>query len=175
MAITKASSSAVAPAAKGELVVGSATNDSAILAVGANATVLTADSTEATGMKWATVASGGMTLLTTGSMASTTSLTISSISQSYKDLIIDISYFNPTSTSSVTFGVRPNNSTSNYYGWTQQNGVNTYGAEDTIRISTSLSSDGGYAGFSRARIHIFDYTYSQTNGKIGGRCTASNQ
>lgn len=59
MAITKASSSAVAPAAKGQLVVGSATNDSSILAVGADATVLTADSTEATGMKWATPAAGG--------------------------------------------------------------------------------------------------------------------
>jgi hypothetical protein len=57
MAITKASSSAVAPGAKGELVVGSATNDSAILAVGSNNTVLTADSSTATGVKWAAAAS----------------------------------------------------------------------------------------------------------------------
>jgi len=62
MPITKASSNAVAPAAKGDLVVGSATNDSGVLAVGANNTVLTADSAEATGLKWATPA-GGATLL----------------------------------------------------------------------------------------------------------------
>jgi hypothetical protein len=58
MPITKASSSAVAPGAKGELVVGNATNDSGIVAVGANGTVLTADSAEATGVKWATPSSG---------------------------------------------------------------------------------------------------------------------
>ena len=62
MPISKASSSAVAPAAKGDLVAGSATNDSSVLAVGANGTVLTADSAEATGLKWATPAGGGKVL-----------------------------------------------------------------------------------------------------------------
>jgi len=61
MPITKASSSAVAPGAKGELVVGNATNDSGILSVGANDTVLTADSTTATGLKWAAPAGGSIT------------------------------------------------------------------------------------------------------------------
>ena len=88
MAITKATASSIAPAAKGELVVGSATNDSSILAVGANNTVLTADSTEATGMKWATpAAGGGMTSLASGSFSGS-ALTLSSISQSYKDLVL---------------------------------------------------------------------------------------
>ena len=54
MAITKATASSIAPAAKGDLVAGSATNDAAVLGVGANNTVLTADSAEATGLKWAT-------------------------------------------------------------------------------------------------------------------------
>jgi hypothetical protein len=53
MAITKASGNAVSPAAKGDLVAGSATNDAAVLTVGANDTVLTADSTQVTGLKWA--------------------------------------------------------------------------------------------------------------------------
>jgi len=57
MAITKATASSIAPAAKGDLVAGSATNDAAVLGVGANDTVLTADSTEATGLKWATPSS----------------------------------------------------------------------------------------------------------------------
>jgi len=60
MAITKATASSVAPAAKGDLVVGSATNDASVLAVGTNNYVLTADSAEATGMKWAAAAGGAI-------------------------------------------------------------------------------------------------------------------
>ncbi len=61
MPITKATASSVAPAAKGDLVVGSATNDAAILAVGTNGHTLVADSAEATGLKWA--APGGASTL----------------------------------------------------------------------------------------------------------------
>jgi len=89
MAITKATASSVAPAAKGDLVVGSATNDSGVLSVGANNTVLTADSSTATGLKWAAAASGGMTLLSTTSLSGT-STTISSIDQTYTNLIVFI-------------------------------------------------------------------------------------
>jgi len=60
MAITKATASSVAPAAKGDLVVGSATNDAAVLGVGTNNQILVADSSTATGLKWATPASGAL-------------------------------------------------------------------------------------------------------------------
>jgi hypothetical protein len=53
MAITKATASSIAPAAKGDLVVGSATNDASVLAVGSANQVLTVDSSTATGLKWA--------------------------------------------------------------------------------------------------------------------------
>jgi hypothetical protein len=88
MAITKATASSIAPAVKGDLVAGSATNDAAVLTVGANDTVLTADSSTATGLKWATPASGGgMTLLATLSLTGS-SVTSSSFSSSYKQLFI---------------------------------------------------------------------------------------
>jgi len=58
MPITKATASSIAPAAKGDLVVGSATNDASVLAVGTNNHVLTADSTTATGLKWAAPVAG---------------------------------------------------------------------------------------------------------------------
>jgi hypothetical protein len=53
MAITKATASSIAPAAKGSIVVGSATNDAGVLAVGTDTHILVADSAESLGMKWA--------------------------------------------------------------------------------------------------------------------------
>jgi hypothetical protein len=55
--MTKSRSNAVAPAAKGDLVVGSGTNDAAVLAVGSANQVLTVDSSTGTGLKWAAAAS----------------------------------------------------------------------------------------------------------------------
>ena len=84
------------------------------LGVGANNTVLTADSAEATGLKWATPASGGMTLLSTTTLSGATT-TISSIDQTYKDLQIVYYGFNlttasypeiePNSTQSIVTGI----------------------------------------------------------------------
>ena len=56
------------------------------LGVGANNTVLTADSAEATGMKWATPASsGGMTLIASGTLSGA-SVSLTSIPSTYVDL-----------------------------------------------------------------------------------------
>ena len=87
--VTVTNSMATAIDAKGDLVPGTGADTFSRLAVGANGTVLTADSAEATGLKWATVASGGMTLLSTTSLTGS-SVTISDISQSYKHLLVVI-------------------------------------------------------------------------------------
>jgi hypothetical protein len=73
------------PTAKGDLFPASSATALTRLAVGANDTVLTADSSTATGLKWATSSSGGMTLLSTTSLSGATT-TISSINQEYNTL-----------------------------------------------------------------------------------------
>lgn len=57
--------------AKGALLSATAASTPGVLGVGANATVLTADSTEATGLKWATPSSGALTFITSATAANT--------------------------------------------------------------------------------------------------------
>jgi hypothetical protein len=80
---------------KGDLIAATGASTPARLGVGTNGQVLTADSAEASGVKWATAGGGGMTLLSTTTIATQTSVTISSISQSYKDLRIVIRNYKP--------------------------------------------------------------------------------
>jgi hypothetical protein len=61
--VTVTNSMATTIDAKGDLIGGTGADAFARLAVGANGTILTADSAEATGMKWAAAAGGGATIL----------------------------------------------------------------------------------------------------------------
>jgi hypothetical protein len=122
MAITKATASSIAPAAKGDLVAGSATNDAAVLTVGANDTVLTADSSTATGLKWATPGGAGAnwSLLNAGGTSlSGTSTSITGISGQDKLLIL-VTQASTTSASNRELNIQFNSDTgSNYI----QNGI----------------------------------------------------
>jgi len=84
--VTVTNSMATAIDAKGDLVPGTGADTFSRLAVGANGTVLTADSAEATGLKWATPASGGgMTVIASGSLSGS-SLSFTSLPQTYNNL-----------------------------------------------------------------------------------------
>jgi hypothetical protein len=99
--------------AKGDLISATAADTPARLAVGANDTVLTADSTTATGLKWAAVSAGGMTELASGSLSGT-SVTISSIPTTYRDLRLVIRDFVPSVDNDFLYG-RVNGSSSAVY------------------------------------------------------------
>jgi hypothetical protein len=73
--------------AKGDLVAATAADTVSRLAIGANGTVLTADSAEATGMKWAAAAGGGsgLTLITTQAFTTSSAVTIDSLFSSTYD------------------------------------------------------------------------------------------
>jgi hypothetical protein len=75
--------------AKGDIIAATAADTVARLAVGANDTVLTADSTTATGLKWASVPSGSYTLLSTTTLSGAET-SVTGISGSYQDLFIEV-------------------------------------------------------------------------------------
>jgi hypothetical protein len=77
--------------AKGDLIAATAADTPARLAVGTNGQVLTADSTAATGLKWNTVSSGSVTLITTLSPSGVTEVTADSIfTSTYENYLIEI-------------------------------------------------------------------------------------
>jgi hypothetical protein len=71
--------------AKGDLISATAPDTPARLAVGTNGQILTADSSTATGLTWATA--GGWTSLATGNLSGT-STTVNITTTGYKDLVI---------------------------------------------------------------------------------------
>jgi hypothetical protein len=73
--------------AKGDIIAATAADTVARLAVGTNGQYLAANSSTATGLEWQTVSAGGMTLLSNTTISGT-SVTVSSISADYTDLLI---------------------------------------------------------------------------------------
>jgi hypothetical protein len=148
--------------AKGDLIAGTADNTVARLAVGANNTVLTADSSTATGLKWATAAGGGMTLLSTTSLSGATT-TISSIDQTYVNLVAII-YGVTNATADGILRIAPNNSTTITNSVRTDNGNGATWTGDSIDY---LWVSGG-AAMSRTvsantfALTIFNYSSSTT-------------
>lgn len=145
--------------AKGDLISATAADTPARLAVGTNGQVLTADSTEATGLKWATPTAGGMTLLTSGTMsgASTTSATFATTS---KNLQIVVRNPKPA-TDGAELRIRLNGDSATRYntGWTSGTATN-YGFT-TNYIQIMQGNDNAVAE-GLAIVNIYDYGNTTT-------------
>jgi hypothetical protein len=126
--------------AKGDLIAATAADTPARLPVGTNGQVLTADSAEATGLKWATSASGGMTVLASGSLSGS-SLSLTSISGSYNNLQLVLIDYALSNQSTLTFTA--NSVTS--YSWLKQATANSTTASS--QLDTQLGDTVVYLGF----------------------------
>jgi hypothetical protein len=168
--VTITNSMATAIDAKGDLVVGTGADTFSRLAVGSNTYVLTADSTAATGLAWtAPAAAGGMTLLSTTSLSGATT-TVSSISGSYKELVIYVRDWYASSDFNFTMTVNGDTTSGNYQilGFGSRNGANTaYYGESGSRVTIdSYGSSKGANNDNFAVINMPDYANGVTRKVI---------
>jgi hypothetical protein len=157
---------------KGDLIAATGASTPARLAVGTNDYVLTADSTAAAGVAWKASASGSLTLLST-TTPSGTATTISSISQSYKQLQIQLVGIY-SSSDGASLRVQVNSDTTGKYGYC---GYRSIGAGATWNydndnyfnfaniMTNSTDPDNQLSGF----INFLNYT--STGIKIGNSTT----
>lgn len=129
------------------------------LGVGANDTVLTADSTTATGLKWATPSSGAYTLLASGSLSGSSTIAMSSIPGTYRDLVLVVrnSY---GVTDNMDLRLRFNNdTTANRHTWSSV-GNNTMTFNGTSVVIGNSQDNAAGDGISVTQ--IFDYANTST-------------
>jgi hypothetical protein len=114
--------------AKADILTATAADTPTRLAVGSNDQVLTADSSTATGLKWATPTSGGMTLLSTTTLSGS-SISVTGISSSYVNLMIMIENAGLQTTAGVL--------TANFQTYTTNNFLTSFKSSSTTALNTS--------------------------------------
>ncbi|CAB4186022.1 hypothetical protein UFOVP1142_5 [uncultured Caudovirales phage] len=153
---------------KGDLYTYSTTD--ARLAVGTNGQILTADSTAATGIKWASAAAGGgYTLINTGGTTlSGANTTVSSIPSTYQHLFILVTDMYLTTNNGALYMLPNADNNSNYglglaqAGGTTANQGATGGGEWPTNISTGNNNTNKQKTFSA----IWIYRYTDTSPRM---------
>jgi hypothetical protein len=140
----------------GDTIYASAAGTPARRAIGTTGQVLTVSGGLPT---WATPSSGGYTQLATGSLSGS-SISLTSISQDYKDLVL---YLQNTALSTGA-GLRFtfNNNTNSYYGYTYiQNGTSTGSGSSGLPYGY-LGDFPGYQDSTSVTMRIPNYTYANS-------------
>lgn len=120
--------------AKGDLLSATAADTPARLAVGTNGQYLKANSATSTGLEWADVSAGGMTLIQETTASALSSLSFTSIPSTYTDLVL-VWQGVYHSASSTLFDIRLNNDSGSNYYYSQKfcnPGVSTFYGTTTV-------------------------------------------
>lgn len=158
--VTVTNSMATAIDAKGDLIAGTGADTFDRLAVGTNDQVLIADSSTATGLKWGTPSGGGWTLLSTTSLSGA-SVTVSSISQSYKNLLIIVRGATLDGNGKILIQSNESSSLSRCGYWDNASGTNQIANNGAVNVDNQSSGQ-----VHAATVLIYNYT-NTSYSKLG--------
>ena len=135
--------------AKGDLAAATGPDAAARVSVGSNGQVLTADSTAAAGVKWATPSSGGgggaWTLISTTTLAAAGTFDVSSIPGTYNDLLLVAIIRGTNSSGADNILMRFNNdSTSGHYASQYLQNVGTTAAAGQFANANRITLPGSF-------------------------------
>jgi hypothetical protein len=129
---------------------------------------IVADSAQATGLKWAAPASGGMTLIASGSLSSSSLSLDVSAEQSYNDLILDIT--GAVWSANANVGIRVNAITTAYgYAYYGNSGNSATSQASGAGETYWIAGDGGALPDAADTFKRYRFTfpmYSLTSGTI---------